>query len=218
MSWSEVKKINSDLSKPLDTLISEKTLSINSDSDVPLNDLIVYRTNYNSLLIKASYQKFGTSSNGKTVTLISINGKGFLKNVIMPGLYMAAGTPTYLKITIDGEIYYYICAKNTTSGQAYDFALNSYCETQEYSDIISNYVDYTIGANSSDGYIKGVASPGNTLQTLSNSYTGRLFCDWCIPFTEEGIRFDSSLKIEMTFGNFTRDGLNLKYYIFYELL
>ena len=91
---------------------------------------------------------------------------------------------------------------------------------QEYSDIVSNYVRYTIGeVGNNPNDVRGVASQSNTLQTLSGSYDGIFNCYWCIPFTKEGIRFDSSLKIEVTFGNFASSGLNeIKYYIFYELL
>lgn len=114
MIWTEIKNsINSNLRKPLDKLIEEKVLELNSEPDAPLNEQL-----------KKSYSIHKVENGGslKTTTeILNIQGKGWLRS-LYSNFYSYTGVPIKLIVEVDGNEKINISNQNSSVSSTFTIA------------------------------------------------------------------------------------------------
>ena len=141
MSWAEVKKINSDLSTPLDARIDAKTLKINSSTTKPLDTLIGEKTT-----------EIKNSISAKSVNLISTVN-------LWPSCIMYPGYRKEITIYNNNQDYYII----NISGQK-GILLEPYIEFKANGSGGSNYYSCKVVIDGVELFSGNFDSAGGTAQ------------------------------------------------------
>lgn len=177
--WAEIKKaINSNLDKPLNELIAEKS-----------GELLTLTQN-NSIVNSANVRTVTDSFTNTSKTLLEVTGSGKFILASMNGSGSNSGKYHQLKIIIDGEVAFYIRRTNSNN-------------SNYITSVTIGSTEYILVMNTSNVYIAGVtgslslasSSPlvtgnGDTLVNISDGNGGGILC----PITP--ILFKQSLKVE----------------------
>lgn len=214
MSWAEVKKINSNLSKPLDEILNDSTSGLGAIKNLATD----IKDNTDSLSVSKAFQFVTTSGTPTTSTplTLSISGAGKLYGLTFSSPVLAStssNVKTQWLIYIDGEyVLNHSFHNESSSGFTIDgiitspdtLVLTRNSATFYYGvfgispNFISSNIAYDLPLFQSDATAETLSSSKNKIAYLNNPIPFNTICDIQVRALSTSLSSDASVRAVYT--------------------